>query len=1821
MKKTHVILHLTDVHFSKDKTHDNDARTLALARLADTIAAQPSDWHPSIICLTGDIANRGTDNDYEVAQAWLWSLLDQFSIPVEALFICAGNHDVIRNSAQKVARPGSGKEADTVLEFPPISDHYADIFSAYSTWAGRFGIRPYLLGGHRNYLVGQRTYEGISFVALNTAWCSKDNADKGQLWVGLPQIRHLEANDQLPLQEDRSSLPITITLLHHPKDYLHPEESAASSGRPNTWDYVAVRSDIILSGHAHGEVRPADTIAETALHFNGGAVYAGKDYFNNVRLLRIESDRVSYRTFEFDSSSAELRWDSKISNVLSFPRRKDREHDLTGALPAIGVDIRRLREMTAAHATRIVETKSRAVKPQGPLPRLISLEVAVQVEHEKSEEPETFVGRRRRAASTTDPRVLTIPFQEALGKSRRTLLLGDLGIGKSTLAACVVPELQSTSESAIAFLVPANQLEIPEKITARGLLTAISSFVSASIAPAMSAIRVDELLEQQTEITVLLDGLDELDPRTVGPLLREFATLPEHWPTIRVVAISRTVELGSRFYADWQITTAPQLTEDQIENVFANESVAAGQSPEESSRKAVGLMNLLQDAPSLAQVVATPLAARLFYSRISRGEVGDGTTLGDLVYDAILERLGGWAKRDLKQRTSQYFETYFPDAESRSSLLGAVVFDLIRKEHSTVADVQRTLTSRLEVLGPIAGACAAEASEFFARSGLFIADKYVHFPVQVFLQVLRGIGIEENWAAMPATGLDTSYWREMAFAAAVARRKSRLAVSVQHLKDFITRLSFVEVFVPAAAHIVTESQSSEVGAHFISEARAQKTAEIIFLEDAWEESARAIATALDIAGSVGFDWFYQKYLDPKYPFVQHGGALTGSVFREWAKLVVGKLTPEQERQIRELVIPILKADTLQVHDIVVAAVFLIPESFDDADRLAFLVQGLGTRQFSKIAEAELRKCMSSEKRQLCEEMLLGAASPHSVLIWMDHNPGAPPIPILFTAILSLVDARGGWAAQVVAVCKQRIGQQKWTAVLRFALSHPDRRISSAAALGLYEDGERNAAILREPLVKALHDGGYVRKAEVALGQLLEQSSNENVEWLAKVIRDHSEEPISGGHSGEFRLLLEHIAKRADGPTLLAWCVIGLGEFVLPRYPEVRQKFRDLLHGSNGVAYRNALRQKLVSTNGVERRAAAAILVTVYPDEESAALETIVKSTSAGLGCRWHEWEDYLLSIRIGLGPLSNLKSKLADLPKEAARFGYRLLLNNGVELDATERAQALEGILETYRMRENEVAFLRGADVRLGLLSMAKSPSSRFAIRAAELLMQLHRSTLSTEDLAWCKALTLEKDRWNRFALVDELQHLKSDPAYAKTVARIGAEFQARHSKRLLLDMLGLSIADQTVWNDIVWQLMCVERVPMNGLDDPGFWLIEIGRADRSAGKAIGEAAGKFLTEWTKRPQWTADVYQWLAILADEFVGMAKDALEKVVVSTRAIHREVTAALLHRLGTIPRNFHVRQPMFLQHSVAAAPYTETELVDAARQGDTLPADLCPRLEATVANRTLTMAELRKLKELGSNGALIASTLSFTQGFVPDTAYVILVLPLISHFRRAHQPGCIDRLLWTNSIGQYEHLKQDAGTRSKLMEVVAEHFATGADIAVSASLLLDLRGHLEDQELNVLVEELLQKPYVADRELHEGIVRWVVRIANEDSAHTCYVLRAISRGFVLIGAKEPAKFPNFFEGAIIYLTFALSFWILAGAEDKGATAAFWHGLKTLFKLQSSESVNPLLQGFAILEPLLSRVNPELLRSAIGSGKSDFDPLTRALFVVFKRFWRRS
>jgi len=308
------ILHLTDLHFGWESNKPSPEiklaeRKVCLEAMLTEIQKLEPQWKPTIICITGDIAWKGLEEDYTEAKKWLDQLLEICNLTYNEMILCAGNHDIYRPKAKELSRPSSTKEADNAIS-PTIDENYEKLFSHYISFCKQVGIPTLKFGNSQSHLVGKRTINDICFIALNSAWFSKEGDDKGLLWIGLPHLKYMESHGDLPNLKEKHDCPLTISLLHHPGEFLHYDETHSVELRKNTLDYLSHRSHILLTGHTHGEVRDADCIAEGAWHFTGGSTFAGASHFNSFRLFQITEGKITSQAFRFDPPSTANSWNS-----------------------------------------------------------------------------------------------------------------------------------------------------------------------------------------------------------------------------------------------------------------------------------------------------------------------------------------------------------------------------------------------------------------------------------------------------------------------------------------------------------------------------------------------------------------------------------------------------------------------------------------------------------------------------------------------------------------------------------------------------------------------------------------------------------------------------------------------------------------------------------------------------------------------------------------------------------------------------------------------------------------------------------------------------------------------------------------------------------------------------------------------------------------------------------------------------------------------------------------------------------------------------------------------------------------------------------------------------------------------------------------------------------------------------------------------------------------------------------------------------------------------------------------------------------------------
>src|SRR5258708_34942229 len=91
------ILHLSDFHFSRHRAWDQDPVLTALHR--DVAGLVSRGLRPDLVAITGDIADRGSAEEYALAATWLRRhLLPAARVSARELLLVPGNHDVDRGA-------------------------------------------------------------------------------------------------------------------------------------------------------------------------------------------------------------------------------------------------------------------------------------------------------------------------------------------------------------------------------------------------------------------------------------------------------------------------------------------------------------------------------------------------------------------------------------------------------------------------------------------------------------------------------------------------------------------------------------------------------------------------------------------------------------------------------------------------------------------------------------------------------------------------------------------------------------------------------------------------------------------------------------------------------------------------------------------------------------------------------------------------------------------------------------------------------------------------------------------------------------------------------------------------------------------------------------------------------------------------------------------------------------------------------------------------------------------------------------------------------------------------------------------------------------------------------------------------------------------------------------------------------------------------------------------------------------------------------------------------------------------------------------------
>jgi len=294
-----VIMHIADMHFGiPERRQTSSYRQDMIDTLIERVSGLPDNRKPDILVVSGDIAWRGSDTDFKLAEEFFFEFFTKEGINIKEsdTVVCFGNHDVDTEDLRQV--PSNSNQAfDKLLvqsngsmgdfvDRPPIdsavtsmdraiADKYAlsttDVekyyhrFEKVEQFCSNMGFKVLLNPStcHKyRHAYGSCRIKGVDFICLNTEWdffgkTDKDHIAKGHLRVG--QALYRAANAALESRYRYRFIPFAIgvparfVVTHRSQAYLH--ESEQYSNDPFDFDKrvgnLIYSNDVSLNGHEH----------------------------------------------------------------------------------------------------------------------------------------------------------------------------------------------------------------------------------------------------------------------------------------------------------------------------------------------------------------------------------------------------------------------------------------------------------------------------------------------------------------------------------------------------------------------------------------------------------------------------------------------------------------------------------------------------------------------------------------------------------------------------------------------------------------------------------------------------------------------------------------------------------------------------------------------------------------------------------------------------------------------------------------------------------------------------------------------------------------------------------------------------------------------------------------------------------------------------------------------------------------------------------------------------------------------------------------------------------------------------------------------------------------------------------------------------------------------------------------------------------------------------------------------------------------------------------------------------------------------------------
>lgn len=240
-----LILHLSDIHFRKSEIETAQDPNVHLRNeiVRDVKRQCAMLGHPDIIIVGGDVAFAGDPKEFEFATAWLAELCEACDGSLDTVFVCPGNHDVVREQADsmlvqllhKAIKEADDPNAEIARQMrnPDASRLLYESLDNYNAFALQFYcdlLPPDRTRARRDLTLGDGST--LRLWGLNSAFVSSGSEKAGDLFV-----------DPASFQITRHEGVVNVVVIHHHLSWLRQHAQLA--------DHLNDVAPVQIFGHVH----------------------------------------------------------------------------------------------------------------------------------------------------------------------------------------------------------------------------------------------------------------------------------------------------------------------------------------------------------------------------------------------------------------------------------------------------------------------------------------------------------------------------------------------------------------------------------------------------------------------------------------------------------------------------------------------------------------------------------------------------------------------------------------------------------------------------------------------------------------------------------------------------------------------------------------------------------------------------------------------------------------------------------------------------------------------------------------------------------------------------------------------------------------------------------------------------------------------------------------------------------------------------------------------------------------------------------------------------------------------------------------------------------------------------------------------------------------------------------------------------------------------------------------------------------------------------------------------------------------------------------